>query len=386
VVVASLDTGVDLAHPDLKARWRGGGDSWFDPYEHTAEPFDTLGHGTQTLGVAVGGDSSGAPIGVAPGAEWIAARIYDRTGQTSTSVIHEAFGWLLDPDGDPSTADAPAVINASWGSRVSGLGDPAFQADLDALRAAGILVVFAAGNAGPSVGSDVSPANNPGAFSTGSVDRSGRVANSSSRGPSSCDGALFPDLVAPGVSVRTTDLSLNGAAQYTYLSGTSFAAPHVAGAAALLLQARPTLSPDEVEDALRRSARRAPDAGPDDERGQGELDVAAAYAWLASDGGVPPPSAIVIVERSLPVAHLGRAYEKALHANGGEPPLRWSYSGDVPDGLTLGQDGVLQGVPSRAGTFKFVLRIDDALGGIALQSFKLSVLPSVQFVPTCQAR
>ncbi len=110
VVVATLDTGVDVLHPDLGPRWRGGHGGWLDPFRGTASPYDAIGHGTQTTAIAVGGEA-----GVAPGASWIAAKIYDDAGRTTVSVVHEAFQWLLDPDGDPSTADAPDVVNASWG-------------------------------------------------------------------------------------------------------------------------------------------------------------------------------------------------------------------------------------------------------------------------------
>ena len=266
VVVANMDTGVDLQHPDLGQRWRGDSDSWFDPYDHTTQPFDVLGHGTQTMGVMIGGDASGEPIGMAPGATWIAARIYDSNGQTTPSVIHQAFQWLLDPDGNPSTDDAPNIVNASWGDAIAGACDAEFEADLDAMRSAGILVVFSAGNAGPAPGTGLSPANNPGAFAAGALDSSGNVASFSSRGPSTCTGGVFPDLVAPGVGVLTSDLTRGGVAQYASVTGTSFSAPHVAGAAALLLGAEPTLAPADIEDLLLGSARDLGTPGPDPPR------------------------------------------------------------------------------------------------------------------------
>ncbi len=80
VVVASLDTGVDLGHPELASRWRGGANSWFDPYSQHAVPADLNGHGTATLGVIVGGSAGGTAIGLAPEARWIAARIFNDRG------------------------------------------------------------------------------------------------------------------------------------------------------------------------------------------------------------------------------------------------------------------------------------------------------------------
>jgi subtilisin family serine protease len=110
VVVASLDSGVDAAHPDLASAYRGGPGAWFDPYgQHPTVPFDPTGHGTATMGVIVGGGAAGTTIGVAPGATWIAARVFDDSGNATATAVHAALQWALDPDGDVSTADAPAV-------------------------------------------------------------------------------------------------------------------------------------------------------------------------------------------------------------------------------------------------------------------------------------
>jgi len=127
------------------------------------------------------------------------------------------------------TDDVPDVVNSSWGfPNLAGQCYLEFENDLKVLKAAGIAVVFSAGNQG-TLGS-VSPADNASGFAVGAVDSALNVASTSSRGPSACDGSLFPELVAPGVGVRAADLTLGGYAQnpYATLSGTSFAAPHVA--------------------------------------------------------------------------------------------------------------------------------------------------------------
>jgi subtilisin family serine protease len=121
VVVASLDTGVDASHPDLATSWRGGANSWFDPNgEHPATPTDVSGHGTQTMGVIVGGAAGGSAIGMAPGARWIAAKIFNDRGVATASGIHKSFQWVLDPDGNPATADAATVVNNSWTANAPG--------------------------------------------------------------------------------------------------------------------------------------------------------------------------------------------------------------------------------------------------------------------------
>ncbi len=192
VVIATLDSGVDLSHPDLASRYRGGTNSWFDPYGQHATPYDRTGHGTWTAGVLVGGDAGGTSIGVAPGAMLIAARIWNDAGSATATAIHQAFQWVLDPDGDPATDDAPDVVNNSWSYGAPGC-NLAFQPDLQALRSAGIVPVFAAGNFGPGSQTSTSPANYPEALSVGSVNDLGTIAANSSRGPSACGGATFPD-------------------------------------------------------------------------------------------------------------------------------------------------------------------------------------------------
>jgi subtilisin family serine protease len=277
-VVASMDTGVDVTHPDLAGRWRGGGNSWFDPNgEHPSTPTDVNGHGTWTMGAMVGGDAGGSAIGVAPDARWIAVKIFNDRGTTTSTVIHRGFQWLLDPDGNPATADAPNVVNDSWTMSVGGCNLD-FQPDLRSLRAAGILPVFAAGNYGPTAGTVLSPANNPEAFAVGATDDADALDPSSSRGPSACAGAVAPEFVAPGVDVRTTDLY----GLYAEESGTSMAAPHVAGALALLLSAFPGLPADRQEAALESGAVDLGASGLDTSFGYGRLDVLAAYQWLDS--------------------------------------------------------------------------------------------------------
>ena len=273
-VVAMLDTGVDTSNPELAARWRGGSNSWYDPYGQHASPADLSGHGTMTTGLVVGDQDPGTSYGMAPGASWIAAKIFADNGSASATAIHQAFQWVLDPDHDPATADAPQVVNGSW---VLGSGpgcDTSFQADVQALRAAGIVPVFAAGNFGSSSGTSASPANYPESFSVGAITPTDAIWSSSSNGPTTCGGRarVFPDVVAPGSSVLVAD-RYNG---YTYASGTSIAAPHVAGALALLVAAHHGAAVATLEDALRSTAHDLGTAGPDARFGWGRVDVPAA--------------------------------------------------------------------------------------------------------------
>ena len=162
VVVANLDTGVDWQHPALQANYRGNNPkglpnhhfSWFDATPDGAQyPYDGYGHGTHTMGTLAGSDG----IGVAPGAQWIAARIFDSTGSAYDSWIHAGFQWILAPGGDAT--QAPDVLNNSWGNDDG--SNVEFQPDVQLLNAAGIDTFFSNGNAGPEAYSVGSPASFP---------------------------------------------------------------------------------------------------------------------------------------------------------------------------------------------------------------------------------
>ena len=280
VVVASLDSGVDLNHPDLTGRWRGGANSWFDPFgQHPDSPVDLSGHGTLTMGVMLGGDAGGTSVGVAPDAQWIAARIFNDQGASTATAIHQSYQWLLDPDNNPATADAPQVVNNSWTFATPGC-NLEFEPDLQALRSAGILPIFAAGNSGPNANTSLSPANNPSAFAVGAINNGSVIYGLSSRGPTSCSDSVgvFPDLVAPGVNINSTDIG----GFYSTSSGTSLSAPHVSGGLALLLSAYPNLSVLQQELVLQSSAVDLGAGGPDDTYGYGRMDLLAAYQLLAN--------------------------------------------------------------------------------------------------------
>lgn len=302
VVVATLDTGVDITSSDLKDKWRGGSDSWYDPYNGTTTPYDVpdpsitlanFGHGTAVMGVLLGGSADGTAIGVAPGARWIAAKIFDDNGNADLSKIHQAFQWVLDPDGDPNTDDAPDIVNNSWGLQLVGqcLTDPSldnFQPDVQALEAAGIAVVFAAGNDGPDAATSNSPANYPQSISVGAVDQLDQVASFSSRGPAACGGGVYPTLAAPGVHIETDGLNGNS----VVADGTSFSSPHVAGVMALLLSkgAFPKVSVSALEAALEGSATDLGTTGPDNDYGYGLVNALAAAKKLNH-----PPAAATLI-------------------------------------------------------------------------------------------
>ncbi|WP_405115932.1 S8 family serine peptidase [Micromonospora sp. NBC_01405] len=242
VVVGSSDSGVDGRHPALAAGFRGGDDSWYDPWDHTTTPTDQGGHGTHTAGSAVGRGG----IGVAPGASWVGCVNLDRNLGSPARYL-DCLQFMLAPfptGGDPFTDGrperAPQVLTNSWGCPpIEGCDPAALRAATAALDAAGIFVVAAAGNTGPHCGSiEDPPAPYPDVFTVGAVDRDRKVAPFSSRGP--VPGGSKPDLVAPGVGV----LSAMPGGTYARLDGTSMATPQVAGVVALMWSANPALVGD----------------------------------------------------------------------------------------------------------------------------------------------
>jgi subtilisin family serine protease len=353
IVVANVDTGVDYTHQDLAQRWRGGSNSWFDAFGKHAVPTDLNGHGTWTMGVMVGGDRGGSSIGVAPGAQWIAARIFDDTGGSSTTAIHSAYQWLLDPDGNPATDDAPDVVNNSWGF-TTGIGTciTTFQNDLKALRAAGILPVFAAGNSGPNAWTSLSPANNPEAFAVGATNNSGVIYSGSSRGPSACNGSVYPALVAPGVLINSTDPGN----EYAMATGTSLAAPHASGALALLLSACPGLTPDQQQEALQNSALPLGALSPNNDYGHGALDVDAALNYVRVTGSCN----VLVLSCAFQTGQVGIPYSSSLTASAGAPPYEFSITG-LPPGLSLNPEtGAITGTPATAGSFPYTATVTDS--------------------------
>ncbi len=239
VVVGASDSGVDGTHPALSANFRGGDDSWLDPWNGTRAPVDHGGHGTHTLGSAVGGEG----IGVAPDARWVGCVNMDRNLSSPARYL-DCLQFMMapfpaggDPIADGRPGRGPQVLTNSWNCPVvEGCDLATFAPATAAFAVAGTFVVASAGNSGPGCATvDLPPGPYPDVVTVGATDRAGAVAAFSSRGP-----GTKPDLVAPGARVRS---ALPGGG-YGEMSGTSMATPHVAGVVALIWSAVPALIGD----------------------------------------------------------------------------------------------------------------------------------------------
>lgn len=269
--VAVLDTGYDPSHPDLAGRVAKAQD--FSGVSETA--VDGHGHGTH-VAATVGGSGAAADgdrKGVAPGTDLLIGKVLDDNGEGYTDQIIAGMEWAVDQGAD--------VVNMSLGtSRASDGTDPLSQAVNDLTRASDTLFVVAAGNTGPKPESVGSPGAADLALTVGAVDKHDDPAPFSSRGPRLGDGAIKPEITAPGVDVvaaRAAGTSLGNLLDehYTSLNGTSMATPHVAGAAAVLAQQHPDWTPAQLKARLVSTAETQPDQ-PVTFQGGGRLDVAAA--------------------------------------------------------------------------------------------------------------
>lgn len=272
-IVCHFDVnGIDGSHPAIAAGWKGhDGDSsaaW------SPGGFPRAGrnpHGTHIMGIIVGHDDlTGDTIGVAPGARWIGGGMPD-------------FEWAADPDNNPNTtADMPDVINISMMTNSRCIDR--WWHEIDMVEALDIVVIIAAGNEGSARGTVGSPGSRAKDsltnFAVGSVDhRTSNIWWSSSRGPSPCDGvSIKPNICAPGVSIRSAGLAGN----YEVLGGTSMAAPHVAGAVAILRQCAPDATTREIKEALLAGATPRGSPYPNNDYGWGILSIPKALAHLGS--------------------------------------------------------------------------------------------------------
>ncbi len=315
VVVANMDSGVDWTHPALQSKYRGADGNhdynWFDFTDtYPIAPDDGYDHGTHTMGTIVGDDGGANQIGMAPGARWIAVKVFDDYGSTDDVKIHQGFQWFLAPTDlngeNPDPSKAPDVVSNSWGS-MNG-ADPTFWPDVAAWQAAGIFPVFAAGNNGEmGVGSADSPGSFPQTMAVGATDSDDAIAYFSGRGPSFWE-EVKPEVSAPGVDIRS---SVPGGGYEDGWGGTSMATPHVVGLTALLLEADPTLTADDLESFMKYTALDLGEPGPDYDFGAGRIDAYDGVRWALGAGklygqvGVSsPPSVPPKVRGEVPTSNL----------------------------------------------------------------------------------
>jgi subtilisin family serine protease len=272
--VAVLDTGADFTHPDLVGQVADKADFTVEG----GDAVDHFGHGTHVASTiaGTGAASHGERRGVAPDAQLVIGKVLDDSGSGFDSQIIAGMEWA---------ASRAAVINMSLGGTEPSDGTEPLDLAVDALtKQTGALFVIAAGNSGGAISAPGSAAS---ALTVGAVDSDDHLANFSSRGPLTNTHAAKPELVAPGVDIvaaRAAGTQLGALVDnhYVFSSGTSMATPHVAGAAALLVQRHRDWKADRLKAALVGAAD--PLTSPDQYAvGAGRLNAARALSGPVSD-------------------------------------------------------------------------------------------------------
>jgi len=302
VTIGFVDSGVDAAHPLLRAQYRGARPdgstdhsyAFFDAVNARREAYDDRGHGTMVVGAAVGGTAA-QPLGTAPGAKYMVAKVFSAEGKGSLETTLRGLSWMLEPSDsngqNPDATKAPDIVSASFGAR-----DGSSLKYLNAWKAfdeAGIITVAAAGNGGPRPGTINAPGSYPQSITVGASTATDQVWAQSGRGPSPIlgpDGKPLakPDVVAPGVDVP---VAFPGGT-VAVANGTSISTPMAAGVVAILKGRDHSLNAARIKDVLARSSVDLGPAGWDTDSGHGRIDAAAALAEVNARLAAATPAAV----------------------------------------------------------------------------------------------
>jgi serine protease AprX len=290
VIVAVIDTGTDYLHPDLgNNMWHdtaAGFHYGWDYYDGDSNPMDDHGHGTHTAGSVAGDGSAGTQTGVAPQATIMAIRINYYVGGEPTWI--QAMQFAID--------HGASVMSTSLGS---GQGTTSLRTANENALTAGVYHSVAAANDGPGAGTILSPGDCPppwfhpdqtyhggktAVVTVGATNSSDGIADFSSRGPvtiwsdyNSSHPLIDPDISGPGVDVvscRWSGAPADG--QYTTMSGTSMATPHLAGVAALILSANSNLTVAQIDSIIEVTSVDLGVTGKDNSFGAGRVNALAA--------------------------------------------------------------------------------------------------------------
>ena len=269
ISICIIDTGIDPNHCDTTGKII----AWADYVNSQSSPYDDHGHGTHCASIAAGQDS---PYGVAPGASLMGAKVLNSSGSGTWDQVIAGI--------DFGVAQGADVESMSLGG-TGGDGTSSVAQEANWAVDQGVCVVVAAGNDGAccTIGT---PGDATKVITVGASDKSDALASFSSRGPTT-DDRVKPDITAPGVSIYAADSGTS--CSDTGMSGTSMATPHIAGVAALMLDARGTATPLQVKNCMGATAIDKGNTGKDCLWGWGRVDAYAAVNQIISNPNVSPP-------------------------------------------------------------------------------------------------
>ena len=364
ILVAIVDTGIDYTHPDLggclgpNCKVVGGRNF----VKAGASPMDDYGHGTHVAGIVA---ANGNVRGVAPDARLLAVKVLDQSGGGTSSWIIAGIEYALDPDGNPATPDGAQVINLSLGG--SGTPDDPLSRAVDNAVGSGVVVCVAAGNSGARGYETIgSPGLARKALTVGASDDNDRLASFSSLGPATDTWQIKPEVLAPGVGITSTvptgTCMRCDPSGYRSMSGTSMAAPHAAGAAALLLECYPAASPDSIKHFLMERAVPLRDAGQKQlnvfQQGSGRVDV---YAAAVSTGlALPGNLSLGVADLTQPGFSASRALS-VTNADNVTQEFTLHVPESFPSGVTVDvTPSALTLAPGETGSFTLSLSVDNS--------------------------
>ncbi|MBL7254176.1 S8 family peptidase [Paractinoplanes lichenicola] len=334
-----LDTGIRITHADFGGRATYG----YDAITQTSNAGDCNGHGTH-----VAGTIGGQVFGVAKKVQLVAVRVLNCKGEGTLSQVISGVNWVT------AHAVKPAVANMSMGGSYSASLNAAVQRSINS----GVTYVVAAGNENASAGK-MSPAGLRAAITVGASDAADRRASFSNFGP-------VLDLFAPGVNIRS---DFYGSDYSTAVaSGTSMASPHVAGAAALALDASPTMTPAQVAAYLVKNAT----AGK-------VKDLKGSPNKLLF---VPAPPAAPVITSSALTVTAGQAYAGKLALKTARRGAWSVVAGRLPTGMTLWPSGSITGKPVAPGTATVTVRFTDYVPQSATRTLTVSVRKTAPVIST----
>ncbi|MCU0799417.1 MAG: S8 family serine peptidase [Candidatus Thermoplasmatota archaeon] len=410
VTIAILDSGVDNEHITFRGAFVAGADftlpdTPLSPRDGSYDPDDRVGHGTAVASVALGrGDADGIRPGVAPGAGLIDLKVLATRPSgiiPASQNLLDALQWCLDNRETDWPGPCKGVQVVSLSVAIGAEGGALYNA-INTTVGEGVVVVQSAGNSASSY-EDQTETSWPdrsvivsGLDDANTIDRDDDLSwDQSTYGPRTSDGdndpydELKPDVSAPGVNIEFAAYSslstLQAANGWTSGSGTSFSAPHVAGVAALMLQARPEIAPSQGKNPLKLIIHRSSEAmgtpsSPtlsdrfDVRYGWGSLDayesVRSGKVWTGANTG-PEIKDIEISPSTVTVGSVCRIELQAVDPD--EEPLNYALT--ATGGKVEGTGPVWQWTaPVSPGSYSLTFKVSDPSGASADRSADVSVL------------
>ena len=379
VKVAVLDSGVNFNHIDLRDNFDlSANELGYDFVSEDFLPEDVYGHGTHVAGTLAAASNGFGIVGVAPKAQIVALRVLDENGEGTASRIIEALQWIQNYNA--AHPDSPIrITNNSYGT---GSNSSQLEAAFDVLASSGVLHIGSAGNEGSAAGNGNNvgyPARYASVVAVAALDKNNQRASFSSTGSD-------VEIAAPGVAVLSTwkdGINAGGPQPFSFpgyageyfieANGTSMAAPHVAGVAALLMAANPSYTAEAVRNRMNETALDLGVAGRDKLYGYGLVDASSALGLVP--GANNPP---VAYDQTVETTQNTSVDITLVAADPDSDPLTYAIASDPANGTVSGSGPDVTYSPNTdfAGADTFTYEVKDSAGSTATATVTINVAPT----------